>query len=158
MDERRRRRIERRALRVTLTDSEQQPNRHDPAMTIFVRSASSAHQFIQWVWYSEAVGSEELGFAAPEAAVDLAALHHLGIQSEVASCCIQLTVLQAYRKHDLVDYWSVSHGDWLPATVMNVDMEGWNLSCHSVSHCTARTAYSRIRFPTVCVERCEVES
>eukprot|EP00435_Cladocopium_sp_Y103_P072358 s357_g40.t1 len=32
--------------------------------------------------------------------------------------------LEAYRKHDLVDYWSVSHGDWLPATVMNVDIEG----------------------------------
>lgn len=38
--------------------------------------------------YSEAVGSEELGFAALEPAVDYAALHHLhhlGIQSEIAS-------------------------------------------------------------------------
>lgn len=31
---------------------------------------------------------------------------------------------QVYRKHDLVDYWSVSHGEWLPATVVNTDLEG----------------------------------
>ncbi|CAK8989877.1 unnamed protein product [Durusdinium trenchii] len=31
---------------------------------------------------------------------------------------------EVFRKHDLVDYWSVSHGEWLPATVVNTDLEG----------------------------------
>jgi len=30
----------------------------------------------------------------------------------------------AYQKNDLVEYWSVSHGEWLPATVVNTDLEG----------------------------------
>lgn len=29
-----------------------------------------------------------------------------------------------YRKNDLVEYWSVSHGEWLPATIINTDMHG----------------------------------
>eukprot|EP00440_Ansanella_granifera_P020545 gb/GFBE01022313.1/.p1 GENE.gb/GFBE01022313.1/~~gb/GFBE01022313.1/.p1 ORF type:complete len:661 (+),score=110.18 gb/GFBE01022313.1/:1-1983(+) len=29
-----------------------------------------------------------------------------------------------YQKNDLVEYWSVSHGEWLPATVINTDFEG----------------------------------
>mmetsp|Transcript_59920 Transcript_59920/g.140169 ORF Transcript_59920/g.140169 Transcript_59920/m.140169 type:complete len:638 (+) Transcript_59920:66-1979(+) len=31
---------------------------------------------------------------------------------------------EAFRKGDLVDYWSISHGEWLPATVVNTDFEG----------------------------------
>mmetsp|Transcript_93008 Transcript_93008/g.165417 ORF Transcript_93008/g.165417 Transcript_93008/m.165417 type:complete len:653 (+) Transcript_93008:43-2001(+) len=30
----------------------------------------------------------------------------------------------AYQKNDLVEYWSVSHGEWLPAQVINTDLDG----------------------------------
>lgn len=29
-----------------------------------------------------------------------------------------------YRMNDLIEYYSVSHGDWLPATVVKADSEG----------------------------------
>jgi len=29
-----------------------------------------------------------------------------------------------YQKHDLVEYWSVSHNEWLPATVIDADAAG----------------------------------
>jgi len=31
---------------------------------------------------------------------------------------------EAYQKNDLVEYWSVSHGEWLPATILNTDLDG----------------------------------
>ncbi|CAJ1367667.1 unnamed protein product, partial [Effrenium voratum] len=36
----------------------------------------------------------------------------------------RVSQFDVYRKHDLVEYWSVSHGEWLPATVVNTDIEG----------------------------------